>query len=115
MEKIGFKPTYIKNEEIKEQEKEEEKGLEEKELEEKQSTEEEKNQKAMEAMAKILDTDDKKASPNQILVSQKIMAYIELIKSPEYSMKSDQEKEAIINDLLLFQSISTELSTLRSI
>ena len=104
---IGFKPSYIIEAEKKEK----------KEKKEEDRTEEEKSIDISKAIEKLTGGGLMKInlSPNEIMVMQKVEAYLALIKLEDFNIKSPEEKDAILNDLLLFQSISTELSTLRSL
>jgi len=40
--------------------------------------------------------------------------YVDLIKSEEFIIKTLEEKEAFIDELLFLQSLSTEMTTLKS-
>jgi len=100
---IGFKQNYqIEADKLKEEPKEEENI----------NKEEEKGQAALEAMAKL--TGQFQMSTNEILISTKLKMYVDLIKSEEFIIKTLEEKEAFIGELLFLQSLSTEMTTLKS-
>jgi hypothetical protein len=100
---IGFQPSYMKNNENAENV-------------ENIEVPENKTELDNNTFQNILENITKqKTLTNEMLILSKIEAYIALIKSPDFYNKLDFEKDLILADLLLFQSIYTELSTYKTI
>ncbi len=101
MRKIGFRQEHDieEKEEIKE-EKEELKDS------------NQKQQNALESMAKL--AADSGLSANEMLIQAKIKLYMDLFLSDEFALKTPEEKEAILSEVMWLQSLSTELTILNS-
>ena len=72
-----------------------------------------KNQEALESIAKLVGGETQ-ISANELMIMQKLQLYMDLIKSDDFITKSPEEKESFLAELMFLQSMSTELSVLKT-
>ena len=98
--KIGFTPSYME---------EEVETIEKNEYVEEVQEQVNDNEEYTRSLERLLES----ANPNEIALLQKIEAYSSIIRMPDFGLKSDLEKNALISDMLLFNSLHTEIKMLK--